>query len=114
MNSTDPYDIKFNFVRFLTFLHDNNIISVAIASILSDRINEITNSFIDHLIMPIINRDADQDGEKDISVIENINVKLLGMNFKPGKFFLAIIKFTIVTYFIFLLSSILKKYANKL
>lgn len=112
-DSSDSYDIDFNFVRFIKFLRDNNIIAVAIASVLSDRINEVTNSFTSNIVMPIINRDGDNDGKKDITKLETKSIKFYGMNFAVGKFVVALFKFLIVTYIIFLLSNILKKFVKK-
>jgi large conductance mechanosensitive channel len=102
-------NLDFDFMRFIKFLQSNNVFNVAIAAILSDRINEITNAFVNSLVIPIINRDGDNDGEKDIKKIEEHQVKIYGITFETGKFLMALIKFIIVTYIIFILSRILKK-----
>src|SRR5690606_19318780 len=100
--SSESDDIRFDFVRFIKFLKDNNIIAVAIAAILSDRINNITNSFVDNLIIPFVNIDINKDGEKDIKKIQDIKIKFFGIEIKIGEFTLSLIKFIIVTYVIFL------------
>lgn len=109
MNSSEEYDISFNFVRFLKFLEEHNIIATAIAAVLSDRINEITNSFVNYLVMPIINRDADNDGKRDIKNLEDRVFAFKGVRIQIGKFLLSIIKFIIITYIIFIISSSFKK-----
>jgi large-conductance mechanosensitive channel len=110
MNNNLEVELDFNFVRFIKFLKQNNVFSVAIAAILSERINEITNSFTNNIVLPIINRDGDGDGKKDISKIEDHQIKCLGITFETGKFLLALIKFIIVTYIIFIVSSIFKNF----
>ena len=106
----DEFDIAFDFVRFIKFLKENNIISTAIAAVLSDRINEMTNSFINNLIMPILNRDGDNDGEKDIQKLEDKIIYVKGIKFEIGRFVLAVIKFILITYVIFILTRIIKKF----
>jgi large conductance mechanosensitive channel len=113
LSENDNFDIQFNFVRFIKFLQDNNIVAVAIASVLSDRINEVTSSIVSHLIMPIINRDGDKDGTKDIKKLEDKIIKIGGIKFEIGKFIVSVVKFIIVTYIIFILASALSKYVKK-
>ena len=48
----------FNFIRFAEFLKHNNVASTAIAAVLSERISDIMNVFMDNIIMPIINVDC--------------------------------------------------------
>lgn len=109
----ERYDVKFDFVRFIKFLQDNNIVSVAIASVISDRINELTNSFVSNLVMPILNRDADKDGERDIKTIEDKVISFSGITFGIGKVVVAGIKFIVITYLIFVMADFLKKYTNR-
>lgn len=108
MSSPHDYDIKFDFVRFIEFLKDHNVISVIIAAILSDRINEITNILFDQIIMPIINRDADGDGVRDIKKFEEYQLEVHGAKFGIGKITISLLKFFIITYIIFTLSNIMK------
>ncbi|MBA42840.1 MAG: hypothetical protein CMF62_02385 [Magnetococcales bacterium] len=110
MNTDLNIDLDFNFVHFIKFLKQNNVFGAAIAAILSDRINEITNSLTDNILLPIINRDGDGDGESDIKTIEDHKVKCLGITFATGKFLMALIRFIIVTYIIFIVSATFKKF----
>lgn len=105
----DEFDITFDFVRFIKFLKENNIISTAIAAVLSDRINEVTNSLVNNLIMPIINRDGDNDGEKDIKKLEEKVITISGVRFQIGRFIMALIKFILVTYIIFIVTRVVNK-----
>lgn len=108
MNNS-PNDIDFNFIRFIKFLNDNNVISVIIAAILSDRINEMTNNFFDGIILPLINIDYDNDGEKDISKFEDYTIKVFNTDLYVGKLLLAIVKFFIIAILLYLLFIITKK-----
>jgi len=107
---SSPNDINFNFVRFIKFLQDNNVVSVIIAAILSDRINEMTNTFFDDIILPIINRDSDGDNISDIKKFEDYSVSVLGAKLNVGKVILAIFKFLIVAYILFISYNITNKY----
>lgn len=94
---------------FLEFLNDNNILSVAIATILSSKINDISEAFVNHLVLPIINRDADNDGNPDVKNLEQYTLKISGINFEIGKFLIALIKFIIISYVVYLMSQIFRK-----
>ncbi len=100
--------MEFNFVHFIKFLRDNNILGVAIAAILSDRIGRVTDSFVNDLIMPILSRDGDGDGEEDIKKLEDKSIMCFGANFRIGKFMTSVIKFVLVTYIIFILAKVVK------
>ena len=67
-----------------------------VATIVSQRITDLSNAFIDFLVIPIFNRDADGDGEADIKDIKNYQVNISGIKFKIGEFLVVIIKFLII------------------
>lgn len=94
---------------FLDFLNDNNILSVAIATILSNKIHDISESFVNNLILPIINRDANNDNNPDIKNVEDYTIKIYGIKFELGKFIIAMIKFLIITYIAYLMTKIFRK-----
>lgn len=87
---------------YIIFLKDNGIISIAIASIMSSRVSGVTDSFINDIIMKIIS-----GGRPDTKHIENIYLKINGIEFKIGKLILEIIKLIIVTYLTFLVVNLL-------
>lgn len=89
-------EFPFGFGYFIKFLTENNVIAIALASLFSDRIREVTTTFVQYIIMPIINRDADGDGVRDIAPLEKKTIKFAGMTFEIGKFILAVIKFMFV------------------
>lgn len=106
LSDSSQNDIRFDFVRFILFLKENNILQVAIAAVLSDRINDVTNSFVDNLVMPIINRDANRDGIKDIKQFEEKQITILGVDFNVGKIVISTFKFLLVTYILFIISKL--------
>lgn len=100
--SPSDSEFAFNFGLFLKFLMDNNILQVIVAAILSDKINDVTDSIVNDLVMPIINRDGDGDGEEDIKGLSEMKYTFWGMTFRIGKVIYALIKFFIVAYLIFI------------
>lgn len=111
MKNTD-YDINFNFIRFIKFLKKYDIISVAIASILSSNLNELVNSLLNNIILPIVNKDSDNDGMRDIGKIENYTFEIYGIKFTIGKFLVTIIKFIFISYIIYIISEVVDKYID--
>lgn len=98
---------------FLRFIGTNGIIKYALAAIISDRINEITSGFVEHIVMPLINVDMNNNGIRDIDEIiklEDREIEIKGVRFKLGKVIFSIIKFIIVIFLIFIISNIMKKY----
>jgi len=102
--------LNFNYMKFLKFLNNNNVFSAIVVAILSERVNEITNTLTDNLLLPIINRDGDNDGVADIQKFENKKITLYNMEFGIGKIITALIKFFIICYLIFILTSIADRY----
>tara|TARA_A100001015_G_C14815874_1_gene642682 strand:+ start:406 stop:705 length:300 start_codon:yes stop_codon:yes gene_type:complete len=81
---------------FLSFLKNNNILSTIIATVMSTYITQLTTSFADDIVMPIIYRDGDGDGKADIKSLENTVMKVNGIKIKIGKFLVVLLKVTII------------------
>ena len=90
---------------FLDFLKDNHIIATVIATIISTHITNLSLSFTNDILLPIIYRDADGDGKADIDKYENYILKIFNIEFKIGSFMLEIFKFMVITYLMFVLSN---------
>lgn len=99
----------FNFVGFVNFLKKNSVVSLALAAVISNQLNKLTESFVDDLIMPIVNIDFNNDGIKDVKNLQDKELHIFRAKVKIGNFLFLIIKFCIITYIIFLLSSIFTK-----
>ena len=100
---------SFNYEGFIAFVRDNNIVAIAIAGILSRHISEIINSFAEHIVLPVINKDGDKDGVKDITDVKNIIFSVGGMEFKIGKFTIDFLKFAMVIIILFIVLMVLNK-----
>ena len=105
--------LSFNMLHFMRFLNDNNVFAISIAAVLSERISEIINTCIDSVVMPIINRDADDDGMRDIIKLEEQTVTVFKIKISVGKLIVAIIKFVIVTYIVFIVAKLMKNIGKK-
>nr|QBK88622.1 MAG: hypothetical protein LCMiAC01_03000 [Mimivirus LCMiAC01] len=100
-----------NVVNFIKILNKYNILSIIIAGILSDKLNELTTTFVNTLILPFINRNKNgknNKNNKNNKKMEDISIHFYGMNFKIGHFLLIFIKFVIIIFVTFLLSKLLK------
>lgn len=104
---------SFNFMHFMRFLSENNVLAISVAAVMSDRINDLTNTCVDSLLMPIINIDADNDGVRDIKSLEDKEIKIYGMKFAVGKVMIAIIRFIIITYVVFIISRLMNDISKR-
>ena len=99
----------FNFIHFKKFLEKNKAFATASSIVIATQITVIASSFIDNIIIPIFNRDINNDGKPDIEKFENLILNIWGVKFKPGQFIIDILKFLLVIYIIFCLSIIYDK-----
>ena len=86
------------FADFSSFLTDNNIVSIAIATVISKYITIMAMAIVDNILLPIINRDADNDGVKDIKKYQEYIFRLFGINFEIGAFIIVSIKFIFIIF----------------
>jgi large-conductance mechanosensitive channel len=94
---------------FINFISNNNLLATVLVTILSSNIIEIAQSFMENMIIPILNVDLNGDGIKDRKSIENYKIKIFGSEFKLGQFFISILKFTLMTYIVYIISVIIEK-----
>ena len=99
----------FNFIHFKKFLEKNKAFATASSIVIATQITVIASSFIDNIILPIFNRDINNDGRPDLENFENIIINIWGIKLTPGKFIIDILKFLLVIYIIFCLSIIYDK-----
>lgn len=97
----------YTIIQFVNFLKDNNVISSAIASVISERVSDLVDAFISGFILPILEQDNDGDGKADIVALENKTINIGKIKLKSGKFIVALIKFIIITYVIFIISKVI-------
>ncbi|VVU94707.1 hypothetical protein CPAV1605_432 [seawater metagenome] len=94
---------------FYKFLNDNNVIATIVATMISQRISDLSNSFIDNLIIPVLDRDADGDGEADIKDLKKYKINFLGIKFRVGEFFIVLLKFMIILFIAYQINKIMSK-----
>ena len=90
--------------EFGVFLKNNNIMATIVATVLSTYATELTTSFADDLILPIIYRDADGDGKADINALKKYKLKMSGITFKVGNFITVFLKVVVVFIVLFLIN----------
>ena len=90
--------------EFVIFLRNNNIMATIVATVMSTYVTELTTSFADDLVLPIIYRDADGDGKADINKIKEYEYKISGVTFKIGKFITILLKVTVVFLVLFVVN----------
>jgi large-conductance mechanosensitive channel len=76
-------------------------------AVIASFVNQLVFSFINDIIMPIIDRDGDNNNEPDINRIANYTIKAGGITFRIGSFILALIRFTLLIFIIFILCLVL-------
>lgn len=98
--------LEFN--SFIKFLEDNHIIATIIATIISTYVTNLSQSFTNDLLLPILNRDGDGDGKSDISKYEDYTLRIFNIDFRIGNFSIELLKFILITYLMYFLSKKVK------
>ncbi len=95
--------------EFTELIMKNSVLFGITIAVTSTFVNQLVLSFINDIIMPIIDRDGNNDNEPDINRIANYTITTNGIKFKMGAFIIALIRFIILLFIIFILSIILIK-----
>ena len=90
------------------FFTENQILTTLIGTILASNITLLTKSFMDNIVLPIINMDLNNDGEPDRETLEKFELNFSGINMKIGKFILTTIEFSIILFIIYIVNNISK------
>lgn len=69
-----------------------NIKDMIIGSIIGKSLGMLSISFVNDLILPILNQDFNRDGKKDFTQLEDLEINVGKYNFKIGKFIVTWIK----------------------
>lgn len=97
------------FVEFLNFLKNNNIAATIVATVLSSYITDLTSSFADDLILPILNLDIDGDGKSDINTLKKFQLKYKGVEIKIGNFMFTLLKVLVIFFVLFYINKVFKQ-----
>ena len=95
--------------HFLNFLTEQNVLTIALIAIVSDKMIHFSNTFMDSLIVPLFNIDWNNDGQKDLAKIEDAQVCFKGMTFDIGKLYISFVKLVIILVFVFIVAMVVKK-----
>jgi large-conductance mechanosensitive channel len=91
----------------------NSVMFGITIAVLSSFVNQLVFSFINDIIMPVIDRDGNNDNQPDINKIADYQVKTGGITFKVGAFILALIRFILLLFILFILCLVIIKIKNK-
>ena len=94
---------------FLKYLRTHNVFSIALAAIITERVSLLTESFINEIVMPLIDRDYNKDGKKDMLQLEKRKIRVFGAELGVGKVLKSLIYFFITTYILYLMMVLIKK-----
>lgn len=95
--------------EFTELIMKNSVLFGITIAVMSTFVNQLVLSFINDIVMPIIDRDGNNDNQPDINRIANYTIKINGITFKIGAFILALIRFILLLFMIFILSFVLIK-----
>lgn len=90
---------KFDYTSFSSFLGNNNFVSTAIAAAITDRILELTEILYSNFIVQIININNKK--------LEDVKIKIGNKDLYVGKIFLALFRFVIMLFMIYLIGKII-------
>ncbi len=90
-------------------LMKNSVLFGISIAVISTFVNQLVLSFMNDIILPIIDRDGNDDQQPDINKIVDYTIKTNGITFKIGAFIVALIRFVILIFIIFILSLVLVK-----
>jgi large-conductance mechanosensitive channel len=96
-----------NLSEFTDIIMKNSVLFGITIAVLSTFVNQLVFSFINDIIMPIIDRDGNDDNKPDINKISDYTIKTNGITFKIGAFIVALIRFILLLFIIFILSMVL-------
>ncbi len=95
--------------EFTDILMKNSVLFAITIAVMSAFINQLLFSFINDIIVPIIDRDGNNDDEPDINKLNNFTLKIAGITFKVGAFILALIRFIVLIFILFIIGLVLIK-----
>lgn len=98
--------------EFIKIVMENAVLLGIITALLASFVTQLVFSFINDIIMPIIDRDGNNDNEPDINKISKYEIKTNGITFKMGAFIVALIRFILLLFIMFVLGFVLIKIKN--
>ena len=98
--------------EFTDIIMKNSVMLGITIAVLATFVNQLVLSFINDIIMPIIDRDGNNDNTPDINRIAEYKIKAGGITFRVGAFILALIRFILLLFMLFIVSLVIIKLKN--
>jgi large-conductance mechanosensitive channel len=95
--------------ELIDLLSKNTILFAISIAVISAFANQLLFSFINDIILPVIDRDGNSDNDPDINKLNNFVIKFFGITFKVGAFIIALIRFILLLFILFIIGLILIK-----
>ena len=95
--------------EFTDIIMKNSVMLGITIAVLATFVNQLVVSFINDIIMPIIDRDGNNDNKPDINKIADYTIKTGGITFRIGAFILALIRFVLLLFMLFIIALVIIK-----
>jgi len=86
------------------FINRKELLHTVILTIIATHVTELSASFTDDIIIPLLSTDINNNNKDDIIELKEYKYKLFNKTFKIGSFFSHIIRFIISILIVFLLN----------
>ena len=96
-----------------SFLSRHDIMSLVVAYAIGSRISELTHSFFNDIIIPILNVDWNQDGESDRKQLSELTLNIGPIKIRYGNFILNLLNIVIGILVIFFIGYFVNTYFVK-
>ncbi len=80
------------------FIEENRLYTLIIGSIFTQFIAELFSSLTNDILMPLLNRDFNNNNRGDINELKTKKVDIFGFRFNYGSFLVALFRFVIVLF----------------
>ena len=87
--------------KFRSYFIESKLTPAILVTVLSNFVTELVISFINDIVLPITDRDGDDNQEPDLNKLKNITTKTHGVTFRLGSFLISLIKFVVVMILLF-------------
>lgn len=86
------------------FVEQNRLYTLIIGSIFTQFLTELFSSFTNDILMPLLNRDFNNNKQGDINELKRKKVNIYGFTFNYGSFLVAVFRFVIVLFILLVIN----------
>jgi large-conductance mechanosensitive channel len=90
------------------YFNESNLLVAIMVTVISNYTTELSVSFLNDLVLPILDRDGDGDNDPDINKLRNYTFNMNGIVFKVGAFGVSLIRFIMILIIIALFIHLIK------